>query len=50
MTNFSCEKIGIYKPTAGEVEGTFFLYYTAQDLGNRSLNKMYLTATKFFDA
>lgn len=43
MTNDTCKKLGIYKPTAGVVDGTLYLYYTAQDEGNRSLNKLYLT-------
>lgn len=47
MTNETCGKIGIYKPTAGEVDGLFFLYYTAQDIDNRSLNRMYLTTMDF---
>lgn len=47
MTNKTCGKIGIYKPTAGVVDGMFFLYYTAQDLNNRSLNRLYLTETNF---
>ena len=34
------------KPTSGVVDGNFFLYYTAQDVDNRALNKMYLTTIK----
>lgn len=47
MTNKTCGKIGIYKPTAGVVNGKFFLYYTAQDIDNRKLNKLYLTTIDF---
>lgn len=47
MTNKSCGKIGIYKPCAGIVGDTLYLYYTAQDLDNRKLNKLYLTKFKF---
>lgn len=47
MTNETCGKVGIYKPTAGVVNGNFFLYYTAQDKDNRALNKLYLTAMDF---
>lgn len=47
MTNYTCRKVGIYKPTGGVVNGNFFLYYTAQDFDNRSLNKLYLTTIDF---
>ncbi|UKI45462.1 MAG: hypothetical protein L6V92_07575 [Phocaeicola vulgatus] len=47
MTNETCGKVGIYKPTAGVVNGNFFLYYTAQDVENRALNKLYLTTMNF---
>ena len=47
MTNETCGKVGIYKPTAGVVNGNFFLYYTAQDKDNRALNKLYLTVMDF---
>ncbi len=43
ITNATCGKVGIYKPTAGVVNDRFFLYYTAQDKDNRALNKLYLT-------
>lgn len=43
MTNDTCQKLGIYKPTAGVINGMIYLYYTAQDIDNRSLNKLYLT-------
>lgn len=43
MTNETCGKVGIYKPTGGVVNGMFFLYYTAQDKKKRDLNKLYLT-------
>lgn len=43
MTNKTCGKVGIYKPTGGIIGDVFYLYYTAQDLDNRKLNKLYLT-------
>ena len=43
ITNDSIEKMGIYKPCAGVLNGIFYLYYTAQDKENRSLNKLYLS-------
>lgn len=43
MTNKTCNKVGIYKPTGGIVGDKFYLYYTAQDIDNRKLNKLYLT-------
>lgn len=49
MTNETCKKVGIYKPTAGVIDGTLYLYYTAQDIDNRSLNKLYLTKSVFSD-
>lgn len=48
ITNKSIGKIGIYKPCAGVTpNGIFYLYYTAQDVDNRALNKLYLTETPF---
>ena len=47
MTNDTCQKLGIYKPAAGVIDGMLYLYYTAQDVDNRSLNKLYLTTTEF---
>ena len=47
MTNETSGKVGIYKPTAGVVDGRFFLYYTAQDVDNRTLNKLYLITMDF---
>ena len=48
ITNETIKKIGIYKPCAGVTpEGTFYLYYTAQDPEDRSLNKLYLTKMSF---
>lgn len=47
MTNETCGKVGIYKPTGGVIDGIFYLYYTAQDWSNRSLNKLYLTTMDF---
>ena len=43
MTNDTCKRLGIYKPTAGVVDGVLYLYYTAQDANNRTLNKLYVT-------
>jgi len=44
ITNASIGKVGLYKPCAGVTTGgLFYLYYTAQDYDNRSLNKLYLT-------
>lgn len=45
ITNATVGKFGIYKPTAGIINETFYLYYTAQDHDNRDLNKLYLTTT-----
>lgn len=42
MTNATCGKVGIYKPTSGIVEGKLYLYYTAQDVSNRALNLLYV--------
>lgn len=47
MTSKTCGKVGIYKPTAGVVNSRVFLYYTAQDVDNRALNKLYLTTMDF---
>ncbi|MCS3266320.1 hypothetical protein NXX78_08205 [Bacteroides fragilis] len=47
MTNDTCGKVGIYKPTAGVVDSRFFLYYTAQDVDDRALNKLYLITMDF---
>lgn len=47
MTNETCGKVGIYKPTGGVISGLFYLYYTAQDKKNRKLNKLYLTTMEF---
>lgn len=48
ITNATIGKLGIYKPCAGvTVDGTFYLYYTAQDAENRKLNKLYLTTEAF---
>ena len=37
----------MYKPTAGVVDSRFFLYYTAQDVDDRALNKLYLITMDF---
>lgn len=47
ITNATIAKLGIYKPCAGVVDGVSYLYYTAQDLDNRSLNKLYITKMPF---
>lgn len=47
ITNASIGKVGIYKPTAGVINGLFYIYYTAQDKTNRSLNKLYLSTMPF---
>ena len=48
ITNDSIGKLGIYKPCAGVTQdGTFYLYYTAQDRENRALNKLYLSKMTF---
>ena len=47
ITNATIGKLGIYKPTAGVVDDTFFLYYTAQDADNRALNKLYMTKIEY---
>lgn len=44
ITNKSINKLGIYKPTALVHNDMFYLYYTAQDKDNRSLNKLYCTS------
>lgn len=43
ITNATIGKLGIYKPTAGVVGNTFYLYYTAQNIENRALNQLYVT-------
>lgn len=47
ITNATIGKLGIYKPTAGVNGGHFFLYYTAEDVDNRALNKLYKTEMEF---
>ena len=47
ITNATIGKLGIYKPTAGVIGDTFFLYYTAQNHDNRKLNKLYLAEMPF---
>ena len=50
ITNKNIGKLGIYKPCAGVTpDGSFFLYYTAQDPSNRSLNELFLTKMSFDD-
>lgn len=48
ITNKTLDKLGIYKPCAGVTpNGTFYLYYSAQDTDNRDLNKLYITTIDF---
>lgn len=47
ITNHDIKKVGIYKPTAGVLNDNFFLYYTAQDVKNRGLNRMFLVTMPF---
>ncbi len=48
VTNASINKLGIYKPCAGVTpNGTFYLYYTAQDIENRAMNRLFLSLTDF---
>lgn len=48
ITNATLKMLGIYKPCAGVTDnGLFYLYYTAQDVSNRSYNKIYLTTMPF---
>lgn len=47
MTNKTCGKCGIYKPTGGIIGGNLVLYYTAQDYFNRNLNVLYVTQCGF---
>lgn len=47
ITNATIGKLGIYKPCALVIKGMFFLYYTAQDADNRSLNKLYCVSSDF---
>lgn len=50
ITNKSIDKVGIYKPCAGVTKnGMFYLYYTAQDNNNRSLNRLYFSEMPFQD-
>lgn len=44
VTNKSIGMIGIYKPTALVLNDTFYLYYTARDDKDPSLNRMFLTS------
>ena len=45
ITNRTIGMVGIYKPTALVVDDVFYLYYTAQDKGNRALNRLYVSKT-----
>lgn len=43
ITQHSINKVGLYKPTGIVRNNIFHLYYTAQDIENRGLNKLYYT-------
>lgn len=47
ITNTTIAKLGLYKPTAGVIGDTLYLYYTAQNCDNRKLNKLYMTEMPF---
>lgn len=47
MTNKTCQKVGLYKSTGLVFNNNLVLYYTAQDINNRSLNKLYMTKIVF---
>lgn len=47
LTGKDINMTGIYKPTGGVKDGIFYLYYTAQDFDNRSLNKLFVTTMPF---
>ena len=47
ITNTTIGKLGIYKPTAGVIGDKFYLYYTAEDMDNRALNKIYKAEMDF---
>lgn len=44
VTNKSIGMIGIYKPCAVMLNDTFYLYYTARDDSDASLNRMFVTS------
>lgn len=47
ITSESIDKVGIYKPTAFVYKDIFYLYYTAQNHNDRSLNILYVTHMPF---
>lgn len=47
ITNESIDKVGLYKPTAFVHKDIFYLYYTAQNHNDRSLNMLYVTHMPF---
>lgn len=50
ITNKTIGKVGIYKPCAGVTrQGVFYLYYSAQDMHNRGMNRLYLSQMSFDD-
>lgn len=49
LTNKSVGCIELYKPTALVVQGVFYLYYTARNLDDPSLNKLYLVSCPFVE-
>jgi hypothetical protein len=42
-------KLGIYKPSGLVINGIFYLFYTAQELNNRKLNKLFFSEYVFKD-
>lgn len=47
ITNNTINAVGIYKPCAGVINNTFYLYYTAQQLSDRRKNELFLTTCEF---
>lgn len=50
MTNDTCKKMGIYKPTACVIDSQLNMYYTAQNADNRKLNQLYKATIPFVAA
>ena len=42
-------KLGIYKPSGVVINGIFYLFYTAQEINNRKLNKLFFSEYVFKD-
>lgn len=47
ITSKSIGMKGIYKPSADIIDNTFYLYYTAKDNKDHSLNRMFVTSVKW---